>query len=152
MLPALNKRMTVDDFARAAERLLGIGANARAFLLLRRPYLSEREGVEWVARSMQFAFSCGVECCSIVPTRGGNGALEHLSRQGLFQPPELKSMEAALEAGLAMRRGRVFMDLWDAERFAHCSRCCTARIERLRKMNLTQQIAPAIQCDCTGET
>ncbi len=152
VLPALNKRMTVDDFARAAEFLIGIGAEVRAFLLLKPPYLSEAEGVEWVVKSMDFAFSCGVECCSIVPTRGGNGALERLSQQGLFQPPALKSMEAALEAGLARRRGRVFMDLWDAERFAHCSRCTAARIGRLRHMNLTQQIAPAIDCDCSGES
>ena len=77
--------------------------------------------------------------------------MEQLSRQGLFQPPTLTSMEAALEAGLNMHCGRVFMDVWDAERFASCGYCSSARIERIRTMNLTQEIAPSIVCDCTLE-
>ena len=71
VLPRLNKRMTLDDFARATEFLLAHGIAVRAFIMLRTPYQSEEEGVEWAQRSIDFAFSIGVECCSVVPARTG---------------------------------------------------------------------------------
>lgn len=148
ILPRLNKQMTADDFAAAVRFLTSHGIRVRAFLLLRPPFLDEQDGVEWSLRSIEFAFDAGVECCSVIPTRSGNGILERLKADGLFSPPRLESMEHVLAAGLAMRRGRVFMDLWDAERFSLCARCFPARRERIRQMNHTQQIAPAVTCDC----
>ena len=50
---------------------------------------------------------------SLIPTRAGNGAMEELARQGHFAPPSLDALEAAMEYGLALRTGRVFLDLWD---------------------------------------
>jgi hypothetical protein len=74
--------------------------------------------------------------------------MEQLVASGLFAPPRLTSLEAVLEQGIRLARGRVFVDLWDAERLAACPRCGPARIERLRRMNLTQSILPAVPCDC----
>ena len=73
VLALLNKRMTTDDFARAAALLRREGVDVRAFILLRPPFLSEEEGVEWALRSVAFAFDAGVQCCSVVPVRAGNG-------------------------------------------------------------------------------
>ena len=36
----------------------------------------------------------------------------------------------------------------DVERFFECPLCGPARVERLRQMNLSQQILPAISCSC----
>jgi hypothetical protein len=55
-----------------------------------------------------------------------------------------------LERGLRLGRGRVFADLWDAERCAECPRCAGARIERVRRMNLLQKVLPAVECECGG--
>jgi hypothetical protein len=42
----------------------------------------------------------------------------------------------------------VFADLWDISRFFTCA-CSPARAERLRTMNLTQQVAAPVACgDC----
>ena len=87
VLPALNKRMSLDDFKRATDYLIGIGAGVRSFLLLRPPFLSESEGVEWTVRSMEFAFSCGVECCSIVPSAAGTGPWSSCHGKAYFSPP-----------------------------------------------------------------
>lgn len=148
VLPALNKQMTVDDFARAAEFLQACGIAVRAFILLRPPFLSEDEGVEWALRSIEWAFWRGVGCCSVIPTRPGNGIMDRLEQQGRFAPPTLGSMERVLEQGIELGRGRVFVDLWDVERFFTCRRCGPTRAERLRAMNLSQQVLPPIECAC----
>lgn len=146
VLARLNKRMTLDDFAGAARRLRERSIGVRAFILLRPPFLDEAEGLLWAKRSLDFAFSAGVECCVIIPTRGGNGAMEELHAGGSFAPPRLESLEAAVEYGLELGAGRVFADLWDIERLPSCPACCRERIARLAAMNATQTIPPAIQC------
>ncbi len=59
-------------------------------------------------------------------------------------------MEQVLDAGLAMQRGRVFMDLWDCERFYPCGECGPRRQERMHQMNLTQQVLPPVVCSCSA--
>ena len=143
VLPRLNKRMTVDDFARAARFLVDHDIDVRAFVLLRPPFMtSDAEAVDWALRSIQFAFDCGASCCSVIPVRANNGLMEQLQADGNFLPPQLSSLETVLADGIALHRGRVFVDLWDAERFAEPRTCPAARIERLRQMNLSQTVLP----------
>lgn len=146
VLESLNKGMTLFDFERAAKFLASEEIAMRTFILLRPPFLSEEEGVEWALRSIEYAFNLGINCCSLVPTRDGNGIMEKLGEEGTYCPPQGASMEYVLEAGIKMQRGRVFMDLWDAEQFFRCESCRKDRIDRLNNMNLSQQILPKIQC------
>ncbi|MFO0878649.1 MAG: hypothetical protein U0840_15010 [Gemmataceae bacterium] len=113
VLPRLNKRMTLDDYAQACRFLREHDIPVRAFILVRPPFLGEQESLEWARRSLDWAFEQGVECCVLIPTRGGNGAMEELAQQGWFVPPTLETLEAALEYGQKLGRGRVFADLWD---------------------------------------
>ncbi len=149
VLPRLNKQMTLDDFRRAAEHLRAHDIALRAFILLNPPFMPAREGVDWAVKSIEFAFDCGVGSCAVIPTRAGNGMIEALERDGDFAPPALYELEEALARGLALRRGRVFADLWDIERLSNCPRCGRARRARLASMNLSQKILPAIDCSCT---
>ena len=150
VLRRLNKGMTLDDFERAASFLVRNGVGVRAFLLLRPPYLDETEGVAWAKRSLDFAFDAGVECCVVIPTRDGNGAMERLRAEGLWAPPRIESLEEVLEYGVGLPRGRVFADLWDIEKLFHCPRCGPARARRLDAMNREQAAAPPVVCDCGG--
>lgn len=151
ILPALNKHMTLDDFTRAVEDLLQQGIAIRAFILLQPPFLASDESEAWALRSIEFAFDRGVACCTVIPTRGGNGMLEVLARQGRFSPPTLRQLERVLEQGLQFRRGRVFADLWDIERLQCCPSCAVLRRERMQVMNLTQTVPPAVNCATCGE-
>lgn len=151
VLPRLNKRMTVDDFDRAVEFLLSRRIAVRAFVLLKPPFLDDAAGEEWALRSLEHAFARGARVCAVIPTRGGNGILEHLAEQGLFSPPRLRSLERVLETAIGWKRGRVFADLWDAERFADCPGCASARVARMHAMNLSQGVPPAVRCDHCGE-
>ena len=152
ILPRLNKRMTIDDFDRAATFLREHDIDVRAFILLKPPGLNEREGIEWAVKSLEHTFAVGVGCCSVIPTRAGNGVMERLQSSGEFAPPTIRSMEEVLERGIALACGRVFLDLWDVEKFCDCSQCGPARIERLRRMNLSQQIEPRVECGCADRT
>jgi radical SAM enzyme (TIGR01210 family) len=151
VLERLNKGMTLDDFTRAAEFLLRHDVALRAFILVRPPFLpDEAEARLWVQRSIDFAFDCGASAASLIPTRGGNGAMETLASLGQFSPPRLANLEAAAEYGIGLRRGRVFADLWDLEKFSQCAACCDSRRQRLRRMNLGQQVEPPVQCEVCG--
>lgn len=152
VLARLNKQMTLDDFDNSVEWLLSEQIHVRAFLMLRPPYLSEEEGVEWAVKSLEHAFRRGVECCAIIPARSGNGAMEQLAVAGHFESPTLRSLEQVHEIGIGMQRGRVFVDLWDAERLTACPRCSAARRERLDQMNLAQTILPRIECECNEQS
>ena len=143
VLARLNKRMTLDDFTGAVRFLRGHGIDVRAFILLQPPFMDGAQAVEWGCRSIDVAFEAGAHVCSVIPTRGGNGAMEAIGAR----PPRLTALESVVEYGLALGAGRVFADLWDVDRFFDC-RCGPARAARLRTMNETQQIAVPIVCDC----
>jgi len=140
VLPRLNKQMTLDDFAHAAQELCAHEIALRAFILVRPPFLTEAEGLEWAKRSLDFAFAHGAECCSLIPTRTGNGAMEELARQGHFAPPSLDTLEAVMEYALSLRAGRVFLDLWDIESVSPDAANRASRIARLARMNLSQRL------------
>lgn len=152
ILDRLNKRMTVDDFRRAAAFLRENDIDLRVFLLLRPPFLSEAEGAEWACRSLDAAFDAGATACAVIPTRAGNGAIEALQAAGQFAPPSLASLEAVIHYGLRQKRGRVFADLWDIERFFACAACSPGRAARLAEMNRTQRPTPPLVCAACGET
>jgi len=146
VLPRLNKRMTVTDFDRACRWLVDHEIDVRAFLLLKPPGLEERDAIEWTLRSIQHAFDAGARCCSVIPTRAGNGILDQMQSDSLFAPPTIRSMEEVLERGIELGRGRVLMDLWDVEKFYDCARCGPDRAERIRSMNLLQTVPPQVTC------
>jgi radical SAM enzyme (TIGR01210 family) len=146
ILKRLNKRMTLDQFCRAARFLQSFDIEVRVFILVRPPWLTEEEGVNWAKRSLDFAFDCGASVCSLIPTRAGNGAMEALAADGEFTPPSVASLEKALEYGLDRKAGRVFADLWEIDKFFGCPDCSDARVDRIRKMNASQQVTLEVRC------
>ena len=149
VLPKLNKQMTAEDFRKAAKFLRRNNIDVRAFILLNPPYITDKaENIRWVQKAVQFAFDSGVQCCSIIPTRPGNGVMELLYEQGHYVPPSLDTLEEVFGNALALKAGRVFVDSWDIAFLAHCSICFEARKSRLEAMNLDQQIHPRISCNC----
>ncbi len=149
-LPRLNKRASLADFARAAEFLRSNQISLRAFVLVKPPFTTEPEAIEWAVRSAQFAFDCGASAVSLIPTRPGNAPLDALIAKGEFAPPRLEMLEAALEAVVGLKRGRAFADTWDLEQFSVCPACLPGRKRRLEKTNLTQELQPPATCHLCG--
>lgn len=146
VLEKLNKRMTLDRFAKAAEFLRAHDVALRVFVLVKPPFLEESAALEWARRSVDFAFDCGAGVVSLIPTRAGNGALDSLAASGDFAPPKLATFEAAFDHGVGLQRGRVFADLWDLEKFSSCPHCFSTRRERLQAMNARQVVLPRVNC------
>jgi radical SAM enzyme (TIGR01210 family) len=149
VLRKLNKHMTKSDFKKAVNFLKKNGIPTRAFILLKPPFMSETEGIYWAERSLDFAFSAGVECCTIIPVRGGNGAMETLMETGNYAPPSIRSLEKVLEYGISLKKGRVFADAWDLHQFSTCENCLDQRTSRLIEMNLNQEITNPVTCVCS---
>jgi radical SAM enzyme (TIGR01210 family) len=147
VLARLNKKMTLDAFTRAAGFLREHDIDLRVFILLSPPFMPHGEEVEWARRSLDFAAECGATVSVVIPTRGGNGAMEAIG--DAFHPPRLDWLESAIEYGLGLGGMRVFADLWNVERFFEC-RCSPDRAARLAVMNREQQAPPRVRCVCVG--
>ena len=154
VLARLNKRMTLDAFRRAADFLGRHDIALRVFVLLSPPFMPAGDAVEWACRSIDLAAECGATACSVIPTRGGNGAMEALGDE--FVPPRLTELESVIEYGLGRGRAgpfgpamRVFADLWDIERLYSCE-CSPARAARLDTMNREQRMHAPIACACSA--
>jgi radical SAM enzyme (TIGR01210 family) len=148
VLPRLNKRMTLAQFAAAANFLRREAIDLRVFVLVKPPFLDEATALVWAKRSLDFAAECGAAVTVLIPTRDGNGAMEALAAQGLFAPPRLETLEESQNHGIALGRGRVFADLWDLERLNYCEACFPRRRERLARINLSQCLEPLELCGC----
>jgi radical SAM enzyme (TIGR01210 family) len=150
VLRKLNKQMTLEDFRNSVSYLTQHGILSRAFILLRPPFLSESEGIFWAERSIDFAFSVGVECCTVIPVRAGNGAMDLLMEKNYFAQPDIRSLETVLEYGIRLNSGRVFADVWDLDMFSSCKKCIDKRTNRLITLNLSQKITSPIRCTCSS--
>lgn len=153
VLAKLNKGMTLETFSRGAAWLMRYGIDLRSFVLLQPPFLPISEGPEWANRSVRFAFGEGASAVSIIPTRGGNGAMERLEQAGAFEAPGVRKLERAIDGGLNLRAGRVFADLWDLKATPRCCPACfEARMDRLRASNLSQQVQAPVVCRLCGDS
>ncbi|MGI8671934.1 MAG: radical SAM protein [Luteitalea sp.] len=149
-LAALNKRLTLDGFARAAARLTTHGVSLRVFLLIHPPWIAADQQQAWLRRSVTIAFDCGASVVSLVPLRSGH-ALEALATEVAVGPPTLADVERSVAEVLDLARGRLFVDLWDAERLHACTACGPQRRQRLLRFNLDQALGPSDSCARCGE-
>src|SRR6202453_5280527 len=85
VLARLNKRMTLDQFSNAARFLRRNAIDLRVFILVQPPYLPAAEALPWAQRSLDFAMELGAAAAVLIPTRGGNGAMEELMASGQFE-------------------------------------------------------------------
>jgi radical SAM enzyme (TIGR01210 family) len=150
ILGRLNKRMTLEQFEESAFWLRANDVDLRVFILVKPPFMDEEMAAKWAAQSLDFAFNCGASAATIIPTRGGNGAMEDLAASGDFSPPLLSSVEAAMAYGISLDRGRIFVDLGDLGRQTKCNACHAARIARLDTMNREQRVMPPVNCERCG--
>lgn len=141
VLERLNKGIDLAGFRRAADWIRGHGIDLRVFVLVKPPFLDEDGALEWACRSIEFAFDSGAGTVSLIPTRSGNGALEHLAARGDFSPPRPETLESALAHGLGLRRGRVFADTWDLDRLEPDPIRRDSLRRRLEEANRTQSPA-----------
>ena len=122
-LDALNKRMTLDDFARAAGDLRRRDVSLRAFVLIGPPFVPAEEQDAWLLKSVAFAEACGAAVISLIPARAGNGTMEALTAQKLFRAPTQEDVDRSMKLVLARSPSpgpqppapRILLDPWAHE-------------------------------------
>jgi len=142
----LNKRLDLARFDEGVRFLAEHGIDVRVFVLLGAPHVRAEESVEWTVRTVEYAVSRGASVVSIIPVRGGNGEMERLQALGHFTPPTLTQLEDALDGCLQFAPSVVTADVWDAELLPACTECRPARIERLRRLNVSGAPEPRVAC------
>jgi archaeosine synthase beta-subunit len=142
----LNKRLELSRFDWAARFLSDNGIDLRVFVLLGTPLVRAEETVTWTVRTVEYAVARGASVVSIIPVRGGNGEMERLQALGHFASPTLLELEATLDQCLQFAPAVVTADLWDVDRLSACEHCRSARVERLRRLNVIGRAEPRIVC------
>ncbi|MCC6161913.1 MAG: radical SAM protein [Acidobacteria bacterium] len=150
-LDAINKGVTRESFAAAADALRREGVALRVFLLVHPPVVPADRRGEWLRRSVRLARSCGAEVISLIPTRSTERALQALAAAGAFVPPTLADLEEAFADALAEAGPRVFADTWDLDAHAACPHCVEARRSRLARQNAEQRTLDAVTCGHCAE-
>lgn len=154
-LKRLNKRMSVDDYAKACRFLIENKIEIRTFLLIQAPGVAASQAVEETLNSLQFAMDNGSKVSTLIPTRAGNGIIDILVQQGQVTLPTLRTIEETFTTAISMANSSqriVQIDLWDLETFSNCQHCFPSRKERLEQMNLKQCVLPSIPCEhCRNE-
>ena len=151
-LSRLNKQMTLSDFDAAAAELAQRRIGLRVFLLLGCPFIPKEDQLEWTFRSVEHAVRQGASVISIIPVRGGNGALEALVARNEWASPPIELIEAAAErvVKLKLDTAVVQIDAWDLKQHIGCHVCGQARVQRLQEMNRAGAWYPSIQCTVCG--
>jgi archaeosine synthase beta-subunit len=146
----LGKRMTLDQFDRAADFLRTNDIDLRVFVLVGAPFVPRDEQLEWTVRTAEYAAACGAAMVALIPVRGGNGEMEQLASINESTPPTLVAVERALDGCLDLGSTVVTADLWDIDRFAECGACKADRVARLVRINTSGRREPRVTCAVCG--
>ncbi len=150
---AVHKHETPTQYLEAADRVRRAGASPKAYLLLKPPYLTEKESIEAsVARASEHFDTLSV---NPVHLQGGT-VVEHLFRRGLYRPPWLWSLVEVLSRGSRIRapgtRLVSFPTSGGNPRGVHnCLRCDPELLSRVQEASLAQdfsQLDDLPGCSC----
>jgi archaeosine synthase beta-subunit len=146
------KGASPDDYLAAGDRVRAAGLRAKAYLLLKPPYLTEGEAIDDVVRSVREA-APRFDALSVNPVHIQNGTVvEWLYHRGRYRPPWLWSVVEALRRG-AEERGSTrlvsFPTAGGLARGPHNCGACDARVlAAIEEASLAQEFGALAALDC----
>ncbi len=148
----VNKGATPEEYFRAADRIRAMKIRAKAYLLLKPPYLTEEEAIDDVVRSIELA-APRFDSLSINPVHIQNGTVvEWLYRRGRYRPPWLWSLRAALVRGAAYRGSTRLVSFPTAGGLArgphNCGSCDARVLAAIEEASLSQRFDALTELDC----
>ena len=148
---SVNKPFTVEQHAKAAETVHASGGSVKVYLLIKPPFLTEREAIEDAVSSAEKVGGFA-DTISFNPVNVQRGTLvERLWRHGEFRPPWLWSVVDVLER-TRPQRPRVMSDPTAAglARGAHnCGRCDARVAAAIKDFSLKLRGGfEGIECEC----
>ncbi len=143
----INKGFKFEDFEKSAKYLKSHGVRVKAYLLLKPPFLSEREAIEDALNSIRDVKGL-VDVVSLNPTNVQSGTyLENIWRKGLYRPPWLWSVVEVLKNS----KVEVISDPVGAGSLRgphNCGRCDKIVVRAIREFSLYQDVSVFENLDC----
>ena len=153
----INKGAPPSEYLAAGDRVRALGLRAKAYLLLKPPYLTEGESIEDVVQSVEVA-APHFDAISINPVHIQNGTVvEWLYRRGRYRPPWLWSLVEAVQRGAKVRgstRLVTFPTAGGLPRGPHnCGKCDRAILDALETASLDQSFGglEGLVCGCRSD-
>ncbi len=146
----INKGFTVEDYVRAAEILRKHEVPVKTYVLLKPPFMTERQAIEEAIYSVEFA-SRYSEIVSVNPMNIQNYTLvEYLWRRGEYRAPWLWSVVEVLKRTSGLGVDVVsYPTAGGKVRGAHnCGKCDTRVLEAIENYSLTQDISHLENLNC----
>jgi radical SAM enzyme (TIGR01210 family) len=147
----VQKGFLVSDYERAASLLNERGIPVRTYLLLKPPFLTEKQALQDTMASIKFAAPYS-ESISINPLNVQKDTMvERLWRRGDYRPPWLFSLVEVLKAGRALTEKRVFSSPSGAGslRGVHnCEKCDASFIDAVKRFSFSQEAKEFDDLDC----
>ncbi|AGB04145.1 TIGR01210 family protein [Aciduliprofundum sp. MAR08-339] len=147
----INKGFTVEDYVRAAELLRKHEVPVKTYVLLKPPFMTERQAIEEAIYSVEFA-SRYSEIVSVNPMNIQNYTLvEYLWRRGEYRAPWLWSVVEVLKRTSSLGVDVVsYPTAGGKVRGAHnCGKCDARVLEAIENYSLTQDISHLENLNCT---
>jgi radical SAM enzyme (TIGR01210 family) len=152
-IECINKNFLFKDFVRASEVAKGHGVTTKAYLLLKPPFICEKDALEDVVRSVfdaaPYAGTISINLCNV--QRGT--IVNELFMEKAYRPPWLWTIVEAIKR-VHGKTGSVIMSdplaAGSARGPHNCYRCDAEFAEAIRKYSLTQDISvfDGLACDC----
>jgi archaeosine synthase beta-subunit len=154
LLRYVNKNSPPEDYFSAAGRVRALGLRTKAYLLLKPPYLTEREAIEDVVTSVSVA-APHFDALSVNPVHIQNGTVvEWLYRRGRYRPPWLWSLSEVMRRSASARgpsRLVTFPTAGGLARGPHnCGVCDRQFLSALEEASLSQDFGglTGLECAC----
>ncbi len=155
----VHKSAAPSEYLAAGDRVRALGLRAKAYLLLKPPYLAEGEAIDDVVRSTREA-AAHFDALSVNPVHIQNGTVvEWLYRRGRYRPPWLWSVVESLRAGAKVRGDARLVSFPTAGGVArgphNCGSCDRRVLDAIEESSLSQRFEPldelACACQATWE-
>ena len=151
----INKGFSVEHYIKASKKLISNKTPIKTYLLLKPPFMTEKQAIEEAAESAKFAAKYS-EVISINPMNIQNNTLvEYLWRKGEYRAPWLWSLLEVLKRTVELPAEIVsFPTAAGTHRGAHnCGKCDEKIVKKIVDFSLTQDPqylndADEISCEC----
>jgi radical SAM enzyme (TIGR01210 family) len=148
----VHKNAPPSAYLAAGDQVRANGLRAKAYLLLKPPYLTESESIRDVVRSVSEA-APHFDALSVNPVHIQNGTVvEWLFRRGRYRPPWLWSVVDTLRQGAEQKGSSRLVSFPTAgglPRGPHNCGACDARVlEAIETASLRQEFGPLADLDC----
>ena len=152
-----NKGFSLKQFDQAAKIMAEMNLGLRTYVMLKPPFLTEKEGIEQAVRTVKHAFAVGsatvsLEACTVQPYT----MVEHLYERALYKPPWVWSIIEVVNQTAHL--GKLVVGLFQfypsPNKVAYnCDACSGKVMDAIREYNrsLDPKVLRPLTCGCKEE-